>query len=179
MQMDRYFGKSTSATIRYLGAKKHPVSSRVTADTIADELARLMDGEPEVEPATVIATTAGELEATNGVKRIFHVASVTPQPREGYVPIERIDRCVSNALAYADRPELRDAQLKSMLFPVFGTGPGGRDFEEQYAALLDAAISYLESHDCSIDKVYFYAWSDIRLNIARDLMQSDDRIRAD
>jgi hypothetical protein len=36
MQMDRYYGASTSATIRYLGAKKHPITGKVVEDTIAN-----------------------------------------------------------------------------------------------------------------------------------------------
>ena len=72
----------------------------------------------EVAPATVLSTGAGKLRKNN-VKWIFHVASVIGQPGEGYRPIERIERCVTNALARADADECRDDGLTSILFPIF------------------------------------------------------------
>jgi O-acetyl-ADP-ribose deacetylase (regulator of RNase III) len=171
MQMDRFSGKSTSATIRYLGAKKHEYSGRVVEDTIAEDLTRKLGGEREVDPATVIPTVAGMLEK-NGVKQIFHVASVTGEPREGYRPIERVERCVTRALALADQPTMRDMGLASMLLPILGTGPGGGDLEDHARRLIGAAIDYLDTHpDSMIRKVYFYAWSDLALRTCQAVIQ--------
>lgn len=165
MQMDRFSGKSTSATIRYLGAKKHPSSGRVVEDTIADALAKKLAGERDVEPASVIATTAGALEKNN-VKQIFHVASVTGEPREGYRPIERLERCITRAMAKADEPAFRDEGLTSILFPLLGTGPGGGDMKDHARRLITAAMDYLDANESStIRKVYFYAWSDVALDV--------------
>ncbi len=176
MQLDRFYGMSTSATIRYLGAEKHPVTNSVIADTIADEVAALMGAEKEVAPATVLVTGSGSLEATNGVRRIFHVAAVDGQPREGYRPVERIDRCVTNALTKAGSADLADLELRSIVFPVFGTGPGGADFKKQATRLVDAAISYLEDHETPIESVYFYVWSDIQVEELTALLAGHHRL---
>lgn len=169
MQMDRFYGTSTSATIRYLGAKRHPVSKRVVEDIIADELARKMLGEKGVDPTTVIHTGAGELRRTNNVKWVFHVASVAGQPRMGYRPVEGIERCVTSALKHADEEaEFLEDKPKTMLFPIFGTGPSGGDVETHAELCLNAAIDYLESHpDSSIEAAYFYVWSEPDLEACR------------
>src|SRR6266545_2679963 len=69
MQMDSFYGKSTSATVRYLGAKKDETGG-IVEDTIADELRRKMGSTLTVNPASVIPTSPGELER-NGVKWLF------------------------------------------------------------------------------------------------------------
>ncbi len=171
MQMDRFYGTSTSATIRYLGARKHPTSNRVIEDSIGIALAKAMDGEKQVDPATVVPTEAGELAKTNNVKCIFHVAAVAGEPRVGYRPIERIERCVVNALKRADSKEFRDQKLKSILFPIFGTGPAGGDLKNHAELFFGAAADYLESNpSSSMTNVYFYVWSDIALEICRNVL---------
>jgi O-acetyl-ADP-ribose deacetylase (regulator of RNase III) len=173
MQMDRYYGTSTSATIRYLGAKKHPITGRVVEDTIANELAEKMGSENSVDPARVIPTRAGELHQKNNVKWIFHVASVTGQPREGYRPIERIERCVINVLKLADAAEFREDGLTSILFPVLGTGPAGGDLKEHAERCINAAVDYLESESNSaVSAVYFYVWSDLVLEVCQQVVVS-------
>ena len=74
MQMARFFDRSVSSVIRYLGAEKDE-AGLVVKDTIADELTKKV-GQKTVPPATIIATTAGQLENTHQVKKIFHAASV-------------------------------------------------------------------------------------------------------
>jgi O-acetyl-ADP-ribose deacetylase (regulator of RNase III) len=171
MLMDRYYGTSTSATIRYLGAKKHPITRRVVEDTIADALTEKMGSEKSVDPATVIPTRAGELQQNNNVKWIFHVASAAGQPREGYRPIERIERCVINALKRADTDEFREDKLKSILFPVLGTGPAGGDLKEHGERCIKAAVDYLETQpSSSISVVYFYVWSDVVLEVCQQVV---------
>jgi O-acetyl-ADP-ribose deacetylase (regulator of RNase III) len=171
MQMDRFYGTSTSATIRYLGAKKHPVTGRVVEDTIADELTQLMGTEKQVDPATVLVTGPGELRSQ--VKYIFHVAAVRGEPREGYRPIERIERCVTNALKRTETADIREKNPESILFPIFGTGPAGGTVEQHGDRCFMAAIDYLHSHPgCSIRKVYFYVWTDQDLVVCQKLMQS-------
>jgi len=168
MLMDRYYGTSTSATIRYLGAKKHSITGRVIEDTIADELAEKMGSEKNVAPATVIPTKAGELQTNNNVKWIFHVASVIGQPREGYRPIERIERCVTNVLKRADSAEFRKDKLASILFPILGTGPAGGDLEKHVRCCVQAAIDYFESQpDSSVNVTYFYVWNNVDLDICK------------
>ena len=162
MQMDHFYGKSTSATIRYLGARKD--QGRVVEDTIGEELRRKMAGALVVDPATVIATGAGAL-AKNNVKWIFHVASVMGEPREGYRPVQRIDQCVKNALRRASDEDLQATGVNSMLLPILGTGPAGGNFQEHVEICVKAAVEYLEGVVSPIRTVYFYAWSDVDLEI--------------
>lgn len=170
MQMDRYYGTSTSATIRYLGARKHPVTGRVLEDTIGDELAAKLNGEQRIAPAAVIPTGPGELRR-NGVRWIFHVAAVVGEPREGYRPIERIERCVTSALRLASSAKFRDDSLTSILFPIFGTGPGGGDLRDHAERCIDAAVEFLElSLDDSVRTAYFYVWSDMAWEICQEIV---------
>jgi hypothetical protein len=178
MQMDRYYGTSTSATIRYLGARKHSVTGRVEEDTIADELARRLSGEPHVEPATVIPTGAGALSG-NGVKWIFHVAAVVGEPREGYRPIERIERCVTSVFRRAASPEFADDPPTSILFPIFGTGPGGGDLRDHAERCIDAAVQALQVGIVdSVRSVYFYVWSVEALRICEAVIERHDGVRS-
>jgi O-acetyl-ADP-ribose deacetylase (regulator of RNase III) len=178
MQMDRYFGRSTSATIRYLGARKHPVTGKIEEDTIGDELARKLGGEMRVDQATVIPTGAGELRA-NGVKWIFHVAAVVGEPREGYRPIDRIERCVTNAIRRAGSPDFSEDPPASILFPIFGTGPGGGDLEDHATRCIDAAVQALETGygGSSLRSVFFYVWSDRDLEVCRAVIDRHDGVR--
>ncbi|MDH3614242.1 MAG: macro domain-containing protein [Gammaproteobacteria bacterium] len=176
MQMASYYDKSTSATVRYLGARKHPVTGRVAEDTIADELASLMGDEKNVAPGTVVVTGAGALESNN-VKWIFHAASVIGQPREGYKPIERIDRCVRNALKTADSTAVQSDPPRSILMPLFGTGPAGGDLETHVTKFIAAAVAYLENHpDSNTETVYFYVWSDVDLETCHRVAQECDSL---
>ena len=169
MQMDRDYGLSTSAIIRYLGATKDAISGTVIEDTIADELAKIMGTNIEVAPATVLSTGAGKLRKNN-VKWIFHVASVIGQPGEGYRPIERIERCVTNALARADADECRDDGLTSILFPIFGAGTARGELKEHAERCINAAVDYLESTPgSSMQVVYFYTRTDVDLEICQDI----------
>lgn len=169
MQMDSFYGKSTSATIRYLGAERDAIGA-VVKDTIGDALRAQMNGRVVVDPATAIPTTAGTLEKTNKVKWIFHVASVIGQPLVGYKPIEQIDQCVKSALRLASREEFARQRLRSILFPIFGTGPGGGDVEATIRICLDAAMEYLErgrAQARGLRGIYFYVWGEVDLEICR------------
>ena len=167
MQMDRYYETSTSATIRYLGAQKHPDTGRVVEDTIGLALARKMGGERQVDPGTILTTESGAL-AANNVKYIFHAASVIGQPRGRYRAIERIERCVTNALAKGDSAAFREQGLKSILFPMMGTGPAGGDLKDHATRFVNAAVEYLEANpDSNWRRVCFHAWSDVNLEVCR------------
>jgi len=120
MRMARHFERSISAIIRYLGATKD-VAGRVTDDLIANELRELV-GNADVPPGIVIPTGAGELQKSHNVKRVFHAAAVLGQPGRGYAPISDINECVRNSLERADSAELADEGLRSILFPLMGTG---------------------------------------------------------
>lgn len=162
MLMDRYYGQSTSATIRFLGARKHNVTGRVVEDTIGEEIARVVKGE-RVEEAHVVTTGPGQL-ARNGVKWIFHVASVVGHPREGYRPIPRVERCVTCVFRHAAQPEFEADPPTSILFPIFGTGPGGGDLQEHTQLCVDAAVEALEAGIVPlVTRAWFAVWDDVMM----------------
>lgn len=175
MQMDGFYGKSTSATVRYLGARKNETGG-IAEDTIADDLRRKMGTTVAVDPGTVIPTRAGELER-NKVKWLFHVAAVTGEPREGYRPVSRIDLCVKNALRKASDQEFATEGIHSVLFPVFGTGPGGGDFQVHAEICVKAAVEFLAGTKGPVETVGFYVWSDVDLDKALAVARAQEGLQ--
>jgi len=154
LQMAGYFERSISATIRYEGAKKDR-AGYVVDDLIANDL-REATGGRDALPGTVIDTTAGQLEKTNNVKRIFHAASVVGQPGVGYIPINNIADCIRNALELADSEEMENINIQSILFPLMGTGTTRMSPQDIADKLIDAAVGYFEDNPNSrVNKVYF------------------------
>ena len=144
MQMDTYYGKSTSATIRYLGARRSE-TGKIEEDIIGNELKAKMGATMEVDAGTVLVTGPGALERNN-VRWIFHVASVIGQPLEGYRTVARIDQCVKNVLRSAKDVRFKQEGGTSILFPIFGTGQGGGDLADQTQVCLNAAVEHLAEH---------------------------------
>jgi O-acetyl-ADP-ribose deacetylase (regulator of RNase III) len=176
MQMDHFYGRSTSATIRYLGARKNE-KGKIVEDTIGEELARKMAPDLEVAPCAVLSTQAGAL-ARNSVKWIFHVASVIGEPREGYRPVSRLDQCVKNALRRAAEPEFAASGARSMLFPIFGTGPGGGDIGDHFEVCLSAAVEHLQTLGGPIQDVYFYVWGDTDLEVCQAIARNHEGLES-
>ena len=159
MKMARHYERSISGTIRYMGAKKD-IAKRVTEDIVADELYKLV-GQCSVDPGAVIPTGAGELTKTNGVKRIFHAAAARGQVGRGYSSIPDINECVRNALELVDSDEMADEDLRSILFPLMGTGTSKLDAEVVAKDLISAAIAYLEENrNSKVKQVYFLAYNE-------------------
>ena len=176
MQMARHFDRSISSVIRYYGARRN-VSGNVEEDTIADELVRIVGNNANVPPSTVIVTGAGELERTHSVKKIFHAASVVGQVGKGYTPIGDIKMCVQNALEKADSLELKNLELKSILFPLMGTGTGRGALEENARELIDEAIAYLlENPQSRILKVYFLIRTDKQLQTCQRIFHESGEL---
>jgi len=176
MQMARFFDRSISSVIRYGGAKKDANGS-VVEDTIYDELkARLAGGGGhEVQPATVVVTGAGELERECGVRRIFHVATVRGEVGHGYSPVQDLGTCVRRALETADSDELTSESLRSILFPLIGTGTARAGQENTIPHLLNAAISYFKSNpSSSLREIYFLAWTDVDLEVCQSVIQAKE-----
>jgi O-acetyl-ADP-ribose deacetylase (regulator of RNase III) len=178
MQMARFHERSISAIIRYYGAKRDNVGN-VTEDVIANELAEVMGNNVYVQPATVLVTGVGELHRTHNVKKIFHVASVYGQVGVGYKPIDNIEFCVTNALQRADSEELKSLGLKSILFPLMGTGIAKGNLKEIAEKLLQAAIEHMETtEDSTIEVVYFLMWKDIELDTCKAILEESDKVES-
>ena len=174
MQMARPYERSISAVIRYGGAKKK--AGRISDDTISRELFDATGG-TGVDPGFVIDTGAGELTASNNVKKIFHAAGVVGQVAQGYTPIEGISQCVRNALKLMDDPKFANDNLKSILFPLMGSGTTKRSAQEVAGDLIEEAISYLEENPASrVEKVYFLAYNDQDKELCERIMKNNARL---
>jgi O-acetyl-ADP-ribose deacetylase (regulator of RNase III) len=159
LQMSRFYDRSLSATIRYEGAEKDE-NGEVVADTIYDELVALLKGKQSVTLGTVYVTGSGALAESRRVKKIFHVAAVSGVPGSGYQCMQDVERCVTNALRRFDQPQFSDDGLRTIVFPMIGTGAGGAKVETVAPRLIQAAISYLLSNPNSrVESVYFSAWN--------------------
>ena len=176
MQMARHYDRSVSSVIRYRGAVRNK-AGQVTNDVIAKELAEAVGDNANVPAGEVVVTGSGELQKTNGVKKIFHAAAVAGQVGIGYCPIPEIGVCVRNALSKADEDEQKDVELKSMLIPLMGTGTARGDLEQKAKELINAAICHLEAHpECRIDRVYFLTWSEKELEACQGVLDSSDSL---
>jgi O-acetyl-ADP-ribose deacetylase (regulator of RNase III) len=171
MQMSRFFEGNISGTIRYYGAKRD-CAGNVVEDTIAKELHAKTGDQARVFPGTVIVTRAGQLQESNGVKRIFHVAAVEGVLNEGYQQTPNIGDCVTRALGTMDSQELQDSGLASILFPLMGTGYGRADLTETAEKLLHAAVAYLQTHKTTrVRKIYFLARSERHLKACQSIFE--------
>ncbi|MBL8349447.1 MAG: hypothetical protein JNL87_03970 [Burkholderiaceae bacterium] len=178
MQMARPFENSISGIVRYLGAEKDPENGQIRSDTIAKALEERMGGRTTVDPATVLVTTAGAMEGTHKVRRIFHAAANYGQVGQGYIPIDYVARCVTNAL----KTPVDDAALgerPSILFPLMATrSRKGAVLDERVRPLLGAAIESLARNpQGSFRRVYFLAYTDKELEVCHQLLREDARLR--
>ena len=157
MFMSRPLENSVSGILRYHGATKRNNQIVEKGDVIADALAKKLEDAKCTVPvpaASVFGTPAGEL-SKNGVRWIFHVASVEGTPGYGFRPVANISECVSNVLKEASKPEYK---VKRIVFPLMGTGQARGDMEDITGRLFDAAIQFLEkTSDSPITSVYFSA----------------------
>lgn len=146
MQMARHNEFSVSAIIRYWGAVRD-LSGRIVTDVIADELSSIVGANRPVAPGTAIVTGSGTLTATNNVRRIIHVASVHGEPGAGFRQVRNIDQCVTNALVQAEQQAELDPAVRTVLFPLLGTGTAvGADVESTAHRMVTTALDYMSTH---------------------------------
>lgn len=178
MQMARFYDKSLSAIIRYEGAMKDE-NDEVVADTIADELAALLRGKHSVTPGTIYVTGSGALANSHGVKKIFHAATVCGVPGSGYQCMQDVDKCVTNALRRMDHTQYHDDQLRTIVFPMMGTGTGGTKVELVAPRLINAAVSYLVANpDSHVETIYFSAWNHRDLEACIAALKDSEELEA-
>jgi O-acetyl-ADP-ribose deacetylase (regulator of RNase III) len=160
MQMARFSDFATSAVIRYWGSIRDQ-AGRVVHDVIADGLARQVGLRRPVAPGTVIVTRAGALTASNNVRHILHVAAVQGEPGAGFRQVRDIGWCVTNALMHAGRLAQVDPRVRSVLFPLLGTGVAGGAVEPTIRAMLRATLDYLDQHpDTPLRLISFLAYDE-------------------
>lgn len=145
MEMARITEFSVSAIIRYWGSIRDG-SGRVVDDVVAAELARRVGAERPVTPGTVVATGSGELSASNNVRHILHVAAVQGEPGAGYRQVRDINSCVANVLVQCEQLASADPHVRSILFPLLGTGMAGGHVPDTALAMLLAMLDYVAGH---------------------------------
>lgn len=118
-----------------------------------------LGGRESVTPGTVYVTSPGALAATRGVKKIFHAATTQGVPGSGYQVIRDVEKCVTTSLRRMDHERYRD-ELRSIVFPMMGTGEGGGAVNVVAGRLIRAAVSYFMSNPASnVTTVFFSAWN--------------------
>jgi O-acetyl-ADP-ribose deacetylase (regulator of RNase III) len=132
LELPQYYKSSVSAAVRRMAAVKS-TDGQVLIDVVDSELTDWISknarpGLP-VAPGTVAPTSAGEL-ARHGIRRLYHVATVSPRPVTDDYTVEpaAIVEGVRNALALARAERaLFSPALASIAFPLLGAGRGGLD----------------------------------------------------
>jgi O-acetyl-ADP-ribose deacetylase (regulator of RNase III) len=169
MQMARYFDRSFSAVVRFNGAKKDE-NDEIIEDSIAIQLAIAKGNRETVNPFTVLVTDGGALERSRCVKKIFHIAATMGVPGVGWTAIKPVYSSITKCLRVADS---RTEDLKSIIFPMLGTGIGGLDVYEVAPQLINAAVSYLVSFpDSRIETIFFTAWNGRDLEACIDTLDN-------
>jgi nudix-type nucleoside diphosphatase (YffH/AdpP family) len=169
MMMDRFFGRSVSATIRSLGARKHEDGRSIAEDTIGKALAAELRTRSFVKPGTVLQTHAGELEKTHNVRRIFHVASVAGSIGAGLATsLSNIELSMDNIL----RAISTGKRYRSALVPMLGTGQGGFPVGRVAPLLVKRTLAFFRENPKSpLREVYFLAYSEGDLEILRSAIK--------
>jgi hypothetical protein len=132
LELPQYFKSSVSAAVRRAAATRSPDGEIVT-DVIAGELQAWVRSHGRaglpVAAGTIAPTSSGAM-ASQGVRRIYHAAIVSPLPGTNSYEVEpaAIAITVRNVtlLARSD-PALADQAARSLAFPLLGTGRGGLD----------------------------------------------------
>jgi O-acetyl-ADP-ribose deacetylase (regulator of RNase III) len=156
MQMASYFDRSVSAVIRYYGARRTR-SGDVEKDLIAEYLRQEVGGALTVSPGSVYVTEPGSL-ADWGVKRIFHVAAVQGEAGHGYRPVQDLGRCLTRVLEEIDKENRGGQALRSVVFPLFGTGQAKGNPQEIFPMLVSVTLEYLRKSATQVNEVWFVAY---------------------
>jgi O-acetyl-ADP-ribose deacetylase (regulator of RNase III) len=176
MQMARYYDRSLSGTIRYLGARKD-TSRRPIEDVIARELRAARGDDHVVEPATVFTTGSGELANSHNVQHLVHVAAVTGEPGVGYRPVANIHACAIAALREAERLAQNRTHITSVSMPLLGAGTGGGSHSDIAQAVINASLDFLEGERRGrIRTVYLLTLLQIDHAACRELLGANDRV---
>lgn len=170
MLMARHADFSVSGIIRYWGSVRD-TAGRVVNDLVANELDAIAGPRRPVAPGTAIVTGAGALTATNQVRHVIHVAAVHGEPGKGYQQVRDLHWCVTNALAHAERLA-GGLRLRSVLFPLLGTGVGGAEVAPTAEAMVTAAIDYLGVNpDTPLRGIQFLGYNQSEFGALADVLR--------
>ncbi|WP_369263073.1 macro domain-containing protein [Streptomyces sp. R35] len=148
LALPEQFKSSVAASLRRAAAVRG-VTGDVLDDPVHDELRKWaarqgIAGRP-VLPGTVAATSSGAL-AGQGVRRIYHAAVAVPRAGTNDYDVLPADvtRAVSRALALlAEECDRHAPPLRSVCFPLLGSGRGGLPYRVSLAAIWAAVEAEL------------------------------------
>ena len=205
MQMARFFeSRTVSSMLRRRGAHVRNGKYEDTIQYELDW--QLRDRGRPVQAAEVFVTSAGgpgsELTSINKARYILHVAAVQAVAAESkvipYKQSYQIEDCVRNCLKKMKEvnsskgvisppdSEQRKVQellaaeekgeIRSIIFPLFGTGQGGSSSKEVLEPILSGLIGFLEDSDNKdlanvLDDVYISAFMKQDFEDVKQLMQ--------
>ncbi len=177
MQMARYYDRSVSGVIRYLGGR-HDSAGEVVEDVIGRALAARMEGRRSVPLGTVLDTEPGDLAGAHHVKRVLHVAVAVGEFGRGYGPAGDIGGCVRAVLRCAERLAEEAEDIRSVLLPLLGSGSARGSLDTVVPAVLDAVADHLECHPGSrITRVYLIAYTKGEHAMCRRILDDDVRLQ--
>jgi O-acetyl-ADP-ribose deacetylase (regulator of RNase III) len=164
--MDRFFGNSISARVRYLGANKDEDDDSVIEDTVQESLRGAIGERAHVKIGTVLVTESGMLRSTHDVKLIFHVAAVEGGVGKGITADHRdLKECMEKVFARIEREnggywrKFWKDNIDSVIFPMMGAGEGGIRPEVAADEIIPAAIDYFVSTpNTALREIYFSAY---------------------
>lgn len=148
LEMPQHFKASVAAAVAQASARRGS-SGEIVADVVGDQLREWMrryarPGLP-VAPATMVATSPGEM-AQNHIRRLYHIAIAEPRPdsNDYHIAPTTVAQAVRKVLATAraERSEF-DPPLRSVAFPLLGSGRGGLNPAVSFAWLWAALESEL------------------------------------
>ncbi|MEU7032991.1 macro domain-containing protein [Streptomyces sp. NPDC046237] len=142
------YKSSVAASLRRAAAVLG-VTGDVLADPLPAELRRWAElhgtsGRP-VRPGTVATTSAGALTG-QGIRRVYHAAIAVPRSGTNDYDVLPADvtRAVSRALAVlAEEQERHRPPLRSVCFPLLGSGRGGLPYDVSLSAIWAAVEAEL------------------------------------
>ncbi|MER7585254.1 hypothetical protein [Kitasatospora sp. NPDC097691] len=134
------YKSSVAAALRRAGARRGP-GGEVVEDLVQDELCawavRHGVAGRAVAPGTVAATGAGRL-AEHGVRRIYHAVTAVPRSDSNDYDVLPADITRAADRVFATMAAERtafDPPLRSVAFPLLGSGRGGLRYEASLGAL--------------------------------------------
>ena len=152
MEPPQLFKASVSAAARRMAATKN-AEGHVVIDVVAADLAAWVskNARPGLAVAlgAVAPTSSGEM-ARRGIRRLYHVAVVSPQPSSNDYVVEpaAIAEGVRNVLGLAQAERgLFSPALRSIAFPLLGAGRGGLDPAVSFDWMWTAMEQELAGHD--------------------------------
>jgi O-acetyl-ADP-ribose deacetylase (regulator of RNase III) len=191
MQMARVYETYTiSSTLRFQGSKFNKARD-ILEDTVQQELEAQIYAEEggygrPVGMKCVIPTHAGHPTSTlrRKARYIFHVATVRVDPNENPTRVsplrddKGLEECITNCFDMVNEVNAKGGAIfggdplpdykpiQSIIFPLFGTGQGGRSTHEVVQPMARAIRRFVQRHDnLSLDKIYLCVYQESEIPI--------------